>query len=878
MADRKITDLTALTTPASADVLPIVDVSEAAAADKNKKITVGELFKGVPDGTAATPAIAFESDDGNGIFLSTTDTVGIATNGSSRMTVSTTAVTSTLPVIVPDGTAGAPSVAFTGSGTDTGFYSDAANTLAASTGGTNALYIDSSQRVGIGTTSPGTTAGGVDISSGGIGAIIGADGSASTRTNSTDKVFRIGSYHYTNSEEPVCIAFGQNLNNNNELNFGGGTAALNAATYIRFFTAANNTTTSGSEHARIDSSGRLGLGTSTPDALLQVGALDASGTSRGGIAVKTAASAGTFGESAIYIEESSGAEGFYIGVNSDGALFFSNSGTTTPLFIGDDDRVGIGNTTPGSFDASANQLVVGSGSGDQGVTLYAGTASSSAINFADGTAGSASYVGRILYQHSSNALTFHTNGGTEGMRLDSSQRLLVGTSTNRTGSGLQFQVEGTSYASSSGSFIRNENGSSGASLILGKSRGTTDNSYTIVQSGDGLGTLQFTGTDGSTDIPAAYIQGFVDGTPGTNDMPGRLVFSTTLDGASSPTERMRIDSSGRVGIGTESPGHTLVVRSGTANSAIANFTGFTVGRGLVIATENDGGVGDDTIIYNATESTGSHVFQVNASEKARIDSSGRLLVGTNTTTLNHPIQVVAASDVNAIAIIGRASDDIGELSFYENDQTTKLGEIQYRQDHLNFRHRVGDIRFATGGTTERMRIQTDGTVLIGTADDGALSDSGLIIYNNAACVYKEPGSANHDFLDFYRGTDGSLTRVGNIRTTGSATTYSTSSDYRLKENVVPLTGAADRLNQLQVHRFNFIADPDTTVDGFLAHEAQAVVPEAVHGTKDEVDDDGNPVYQGIDQSKLVPLLTAALQEALQRIETLEQRLSDAGIA
>jgi hypothetical protein len=93
-----------------------------------------------------------------------------------------------------------------------------------------------------------------------------------------------------------------------------------------------------------------------------------------------------------------------------------------------------------------------------------------------------------------------------------------------------------------------------------------------------------------------------------------------------------------------------------------------------------------------------------------------------------------------------------------------------------------------------------------------------------------------------------------------------------------LTGAADRVNQLQVHRFNFIADPDETVDGFIAHEAQAVVPECVTGTKDEVDDEGNPVYQGIDQSKLVPLLTAALQEALAKIETLEQRLSDAGIA
>jgi hypothetical protein len=118
--------------------------------------------------------------------------------------------------------------------------------------------------------------------------------------------------------------------------------------------------------------------------------------------------------------------------------------------------------------------------------------------------------------------------------------------------------------------------------------------------------------------------------------------------------------------------------------------------------------------------------------------------------------------------------------------------------------------------------------------------------------------------------------VGSVSTNGSATTYNTSSDYRLKENVVPLSGAVDRLNQLQVHRFNFIADPTKTFDGFLAHEAQAVVPECVTGEKDEVDDDGNPVYQGIDQSKLVPLLTAALQEALQKIEDLEGRLTAAG--
>lgn len=116
------------------------------------------------------------------------------------------------------------------------------------------------------------------------------------------------------------------------------------------------------------------------------------------------------------------------------------------------------------------------------------------------------------------------------------------------------------------------------------------------------------------------------------------------------------------------------------------------------------------------------------------------------------------------------------------------------------------------------------------------------------------------------------TSVGSIQVTSSSTSYNTSSDYRLKENVVALTGAKARLNDLDVKRFNFTASPSTTVDGFLAHEVATVVPEAIHGTKDEVDSDGNPVYQGIDQSKLVPLLTAALQEAFTEIAALTTRV------
>lgn len=115
--------------------------------------------------------------------------------------------------------------------------------------------------------------------------------------------------------------------------------------------------------------------------------------------------------------------------------------------------------------------------------------------------------------------------------------------------------------------------------------------------------------------------------------------------------------------------------------------------------------------------------------------------------------------------------------------------------------------------------------------------------------------------------------VGHINMTPSAVSYNTGSDYRLKENVVDLTGAKSRLQQLLPKRFNFINTPDRTVDGFIAHETQTIVPESITGTKDEVDSDGNAVHQAIDQSKLVPLLTAALQEAFTEIASLTTRVA-----
>jgi hypothetical protein len=174
-----------------------------------------------------------------------------------------------------------------------------------------------------------------------------------------------------------------------------------------------------------------------------------------------------------------------------------------------------------------------------------------------------------------------------------------------------------------------------------------------------------------------------------------------------------------------------------------------------------------------------------------------------------------------------------------------------------------------------MRITSAGDVLINRTTAEASGSSLQVIGTPAASF--EIGVNGKNAVEFRNSGGASVVGSISVNLGGTATAYNTSSDYRLKENVTGVTDGITRLQQLKPSRFNFIAEPDKTVDGFLAHEVQTIVPEAITGEKDAVDDEGNPVYQGIDQSKLVPLLTAALQEAVAKIETLEQRLNDAGI-
>ena len=190
---------------------------------------------------------------------------------------------------------------------------------------------------------------------------------------------------------------------------------------------------------------------------------------------------------------------------------------------------------------------------------------------------------------SANTISLNT-GNLERTRLDSSGRLLIGTATARAnfnaGDGSHIQLEGTTQNTSTISAVRNSNNDGPAHLVLAKTRNGSVGGNTVVQSGDNIGSLNFEANDGTNLIRAAEVLSQVDGTPGTNDMPGRLIFKTTADGAASATERMRITSAGDVGIGTaavqDSSGLTSKLAVGIVTAATlygdgSNLTGIAAG-------------------------------------------------------------------------------------------------------------------------------------------------------------------------------------------------------------------------------------------------------------------------------------------------------------
>ena len=364
---------------------------------------------------------------------------------------------------------------------------------------------------------------------------------------------------------------------------------------------------------------------------------------------------------------------------------------------------------------------------------------------------------------------------------------------------------------------------------------------------------------------------------------GASIFSpagNTLALGTNNVERIRIKNDGSVGIGTDSPTGNALTLGGTAAAVICQNpnSGYGTNQGFYF------GNGNGTIGYVWNYENDEIRFATNNAEKLRITSGGKIGFNYAAAPPSEDIMICTAGQASPAGVslshlsggnryglrfqtvsgtnagislspfINSSYQDFIRITYDTTTNDGKLGINNITPSYaLDVEHSGNNVANAAVSRF-RQTYNNQG------------EDHTCFIVRHAAAVSGQNGVGL-----LFQNSGG--TTVGKIDFGQSTTQYRTSSDYRLKENEVAISDGITRLKTLKPYRFNFIAEPDKTVDGFFAHEAAVAVPEAVSGTKDEVDSDNNPIIQGIDHSKLVPLLTASLQEAITKIETLEAKVA-----